>query len=184
MGETIKDFFIRPHRQTYYSFDLGPNITFVANRKCIRDDFQILNLTDNKLVVSFYRFDDEQYENCLIYLHTHNGSKLEAVPMVESILSLGLNFCIFDFAGYGNSEGETVSLGCREIWDIECIIEHLREHYHQYQFILWGRSMGAVAALLYLSTKCMMAATKEKVEGMSAEVSVVAGIYDSPFYSL
>jgi alpha-beta hydrolase superfamily lysophospholipase len=104
--------------------------------------------------------------------------------MVESILSLGLNLCIFDFAGYGNSEGETVSLGCREIWDIECIIQHLREHYNQYQFILWGRSMGAVAALLYLSTKAMLAASKEKVEGMSPELRVVGGIYDSPFYSL
>jgi fermentation-respiration switch protein FrsA (DUF1100 family) len=180
----IKDFFIRPQRQTYYSFDLGPNLLFVGNRKCLREDFQILNLNDNKLVVSFYRFEDEHYENCLIYLHTHNGSKLEAVPLVESILGLGLNVCIFDFAGYGNSEGSTVSLGCKEIWDIECIVEHLKEHFCQYRFILWGRSMGAVAALLYLSTKSLLAASREKVEGMSKELSVVGGIYDSPFYSL
>jgi hypothetical protein len=33
-------------------------------------------------MVSFYRFEDENYENCLLYLHTHNGSKLEALPIV------------------------------------------------------------------------------------------------------
>jgi hypothetical protein len=44
--------------------------------------------------------------------------------------------------------------------------------------------MGAVAALLYLSTKSMLAASKEKVEGMSRELSIVGGIYDSPFHSL
>ena len=44
--------------------------------------------------------------------------------------------------------------------------------------------MGAVAALLYISTKAMLLESKEKIEGMSKELSVVAGIYDSPFYSL
>jgi hypothetical protein len=44
--------------------------------------------------------------------------------------------------------------------------------------------MGAVAALLYLATKSLLAERKEKVEGMGKELSVVAGIYDSPFYSL
>jgi hypothetical protein len=44
--------------------------------------------------------------------------------------------------------------------------------------------MGAVAALLYLSTKSLLAASKERVEGMSRELNVIGGIYDSPFYSL
>ncbi len=122
MSEGIKEYFIRPQRQTYYSFDLGPNSLYVGSRRCLREDFQILNVNDHKLVVSFYHFEDEHYENSLIYLHTHNGSKLEAVPLVESVLALGLNLCIFDFAGYGNSEGSTVTLGSREIWDIESII--------------------------------------------------------------
>ena len=73
--------------------------------------------------------------------------------MAESILALGVNYCIFDFAGYGNSEGKSVSLGCREIWDIETVINHLNKNFNQQKVILWGRSMGAVAALLYLSTK-------------------------------
>lgn len=150
----------------------------------MREDFEILNVNGHKLVVSFYHFEDHSYENCLIYLHTHNGSKLEAVPLVDNILALGLNLCIFDFAGYGNSEGSTVSLGCKEIWDIESIISHLKEHFAQWKFILWGRSMGAVAALLYLATKSLLADSKQKVEGMSRELSVVGGIYDSPFYSL
>lgn len=184
MSDSIKEFFIRPQRQTYYNFDLGPTVSFVAGRKCLRDDFQITNVKDHKLVVSFYHFEDENYENCLIYLHTHNGSKLEALPLIENILAQGINVCLFDFAGYGNSEGETVSLGCREIWDIECIIEHLKENFKQEKFILWGRSMGAVAALLYLSTKSILAHSKDKNLARNRELNVIGGIYDSPFYSL
>lgn len=44
--------------------------------------------------------------------------------------------------------------------------------------------MGAVAALLYLSTKAVLGESKERVEGMGREMSVIGGIYDSPFYSL
>ena len=44
--------------------------------------------------------------------------------------------------------------------------------------------MGAVAALLYVPTKSMLLESKEKIEGMSKELNVIAGIYDSPFYSL
>jgi pimeloyl-ACP methyl ester carboxylesterase len=40
----------------------------------------------------------------------------------------------------------------------------------QKKFILWGRSMGAVAGLLYLATQ------NENV--------VIGGIFDSPFHSL
>ncbi len=54
-------------------------------------------------------------------------------------------------------------MGCKEIWDIECVIEHLKEHFGQYKFILWGRSMGAVAALLYLSTKSLLSSSRERV---------------------
>jgi alpha-beta hydrolase superfamily lysophospholipase len=153
MTSAIRDYFTRPHRQIYYPFDLGPSQLMVSGRKCIREDFHILNSNDHKLSVSFFRGVEDKTENCVIYLHTHNGSKLEALPLAESILALGVNYCIFDFAGYGNSEGKTVSLGCKEIWDIQCVMNHLQDNCNQYKFILWGRSMGAVAALLYLSTQ-------------------------------
>lgn len=54
MGDSIKDYFIRPQRQTYYSFDLGPTILFVAARKWLRNDFQVINANGHKLSVSFY----------------------------------------------------------------------------------------------------------------------------------
>lgn len=54
MGDSIKDYFIRPQRQTYYSFDLGPTILFVAGRRWLRNDFQVTNSNGHKLSVSFY----------------------------------------------------------------------------------------------------------------------------------
>lgn len=105
----------------------------------------------------------------MIYLHTHHGSRLEGLPLVNRILQYGANFCLFDFAGYGNSEGHSVTLGYQEKYDVQCVIDELRKRNQKY-FVLWGRSMGAVAALLY----------NEHFK----DRSVVASVYDSPFCSL
>jgi hypothetical protein len=58
MTDSLKEYFIRPHRQTYYPFDLGPSTFFISGQRCLREDFQIYNFSDHKLMVSFYRIED------------------------------------------------------------------------------------------------------------------------------
>lgn len=70
---------------------------------------------------------------------------------VDRILATGMNMCSFDFAGTGLSEGNYVSLGAHEQYDISDVLEHVAENYQVNKFILWGRSMGAAAAIKFLS---------------------------------
>mmetsp|Transcript_20821 Transcript_20821/g.49641 ORF Transcript_20821/g.49641 Transcript_20821/m.49641 type:complete len:405 (-) Transcript_20821:311-1525(-) len=46
------------------------------------------------------------------------------------------------------SEGDYVTLGAHEVDDVQCVIQHLRENGKASVIGLWGRSMGAVTALL------------------------------------
>ena len=70
----------------------------------------------------------------------------------------GFSYVIFDFAGSGLSEGKYVSLGnyfvmkgYYEAEDIKCVIKNLKTKINtNIKIVLWGRSMGAVAALKYL----------------------------------
>lgn len=55
----------------------------------------------------------------------------------------------FDFCGSGMSDGEYVSLGVYEKDDLAAVIEHLRQAGTTSTIALWGRSMGAAAALLH-----------------------------------
>jgi alpha-beta hydrolase superfamily lysophospholipase len=57
-------------------------------------------------------------------------------------------FC-FDFSGCGHSEGEYISLGWFEREDVNLIVEHMRSERRVSTIGLWGRSMGAVTALLH-----------------------------------
>jgi esterase/lipase len=54
-----------------------------------------------------------------------------------------------DFAGCGLSEGEYISLGWFEREDVEIITNHLRSSGTVSTIGIWGRSMGAVTALMY-----------------------------------
>ena len=48
------------------------------------------------------------------------------------------------------SKGKYVTLGWKEQDDLKYILAYLSKNYGYKQFILWGRSMGAVAALFYM----------------------------------
>jgi|JI6StandDraft_1071083.scaffolds.fasta_scaffold22341_6 pimeloyl-ACP methyl ester carboxylesterase len=168
--DRIEEFFVRPQRQKYFQHDLGPSLYFSRELRVRRTDFTVRNLQDKQIHVSLFESDfDKNTSNCVVYLHTHHGSRLEGLPLVNKVLHGGANFCLFDFAGYGNSDGTTVTLGYLEKHDISCVLAELRQR-NQKNFVLWGRSMGAVAALLY--------------NQHSQDKSVVASVYDSPFCSL
>lgn len=88
---------------------------------------------------------------CVIYMHGNAGNKLEGLEYARYLASKGINLCTFDFSGCGNSEGEYVTLGYKEKEDIKSIIEFINENKRVSTIGLWGRSMGAVASLLYMS---------------------------------
>jgi pimeloyl-ACP methyl ester carboxylesterase len=67
------------------------------------------------------------------------------------VLAVGATFFSFDFTGSGLSDGDYVSLGKFEKEDLKCVTEYLGRLGSVSSIVLWGRSMGAVTALLYLS---------------------------------
>jgi len=89
---------------------------------------------------------------CIVYLHGNSGNRLEGMKLMKKIVSHKnkIAFMCFDFAGTGNSDGEYISLGWHESKDTYIILKELRKKFPQIsKIVLWGRSMGAVSALLY-----------------------------------
>lgn len=89
---------------------------------------------------------------------------------MEYLLKLvpeGIALCTFDFSGCGNAEGEYISLGFYEQQDLQLVIDYLAIYPRIGRIALWGRSMGAVTAMLYLGER----------------QTVAAAVFDSPFKS-
>lgn len=55
----------------------------------------------------------------------------------------------FDFSGSGKSDGEYISLGVFEKFDVETVVSYLASCDHVSSIALWGHSMGAATATMY-----------------------------------
>jgi pimeloyl-ACP methyl ester carboxylesterase len=105
---------------------------------------------------------------CVIYMHGNSSCRLEAIDLVGFLLPANITLFCFDFPGCGRSEGEFISLGWHERDDVNIIINYLRKERFVSTVGLWGRSMGAVTALLH----------------GDRDPSIAALILDSPFSSM
>lgn len=63
----------------------------------------------------------------------------------------GYSLLSFDFSACGKSTGDIVTLGVREENDIEAAVDWAEQTNKYNKCILWGRSMGSVASLLYMA---------------------------------
>ena len=104
----------------------------------------------------------------IIYMHGNSSARLEVIPQLSYLLSLGMAVFAFDFAGSGKSDGNYVSLGYYEREDLSCIVAHLRATNVVSTIALWGRSMGAATALMF----------------GDRDPSIACMILDSPFADL
>jgi len=164
---------IRPSRDKYTMKDLGPYKFEINSKNYKRTDLTITNKYNIKLKCSFWEpFDEErEYDQlpCVIYLHGNSSSRTEAIGQLKHLLPLNITVFSFDFYGCGKSEGKYISLGWYESDDVECVVNYLKKTNKVSAIGLWGRSMGAVTALIY--------ASRDK-NNLSAIV------LDSAFYSL
>ena len=167
---------IRPPRRRYTLSELG-STEFRVGRACVgqRDDFTLRNERGLKLVCSLYKpmylggAPAPPQFPVVIYLHGNASGRPEAQCVIPFLLPRNIAVVCFDFAGSGLSEGEYVSLGWYERDDLKVVIEHLRNNVPQVCAIgLWGRSMGAVTALMHA----------ERDHGLAGMV------LDSPFSNL
>lgn len=156
---------IKPERTVFSKASLRP-LSLIHSKVAIAN-FELKNEDGFKLEGTFY-YPENVPTNSLdvvMYLHTRGGSRLEGLFLVP-VLAQKLGVVLFDFAGSGHSEGEYITLGPKEARDAGAVISHMRSHFGIQRVVIWGRSMGAVAAILYGSKH------SDKISGL---------VLDSPF---
>ena len=144
---------IRPTRDLYEDYELGESKFEINGKWYKRTDLEILNNRGLKLMSSFWEPFDEEREKkdlpCVIYLHGNSSSRCEACSLINFLLPKNICLFAFDFSGCGKSEGEYISLGYYEKEDVHSVVEFLQKSKKICKIGLWGRSMGAVTAIMY-----------------------------------
>ncbi|XP_026193674.1 uncharacterized protein LOC34622360 [Cyclospora cayetanensis] len=151
-GELV-NFIIRPPRDTYSDADLGPSTFLMAGRQYKRTDLELINRRSMRLQCSHFEPvlppGKRKKLPCVIYLHGNCSSRIEAMSALPVLLPQNITVFAFDFSGSGRSDGPYISLGWWERDDLDTVIEHLRSLGTVSSVGLWGRSMGAVTALMH-----------------------------------
>lgn len=149
---------VKPFRPPYSMRDLGPKLRIIGDELTVgRDDFEFVNSKRNTIFGSYYypvvqgcsNQTPDKVDGCVIYLHSHSGSRLEGLTLINH-LPQGVGLCLFDFSGSGHSEGDFLTLGDQESQDLLQLLDILKGKYFINRFCFWGRSMGAVTSLLFL----------------------------------
>ncbi|KAG5472261.1 hypothetical protein LSCM1_03660 [Leishmania martiniquensis] len=152
--DSMCDFIIRPPRSTYEMDDLGPEVFRIGDdgtERFVRHDFELENMRGLRFQCSWFKPYPARRVPCVVYCHANCGGRYDAL---EALFALREGFSLFclDFCGSGMSEGEYISLGFYERQDLVAVVEFLTLKSDEVDGVaLWGRSMGAVAAIMYAS---------------------------------
>ena len=76
---------------------------------------------------------------------------IEIYFQLGKLLKKNIALCGFDFCGCGNAEGEYVTMGYYEQQDVKEVVDYLIQNFRINSLALWGRSIGAMTTLMYLS---------------------------------
>ena len=162
---------IRPPRAEYSPEEClpGPRFRIGGVAHC-RRDLELEGAQGYRIQCSHYEPEIRGPDPlpCVIYLHGNSGSRCDATEAIRLLLPARITVFAVDLSGSGLSEGEYVTLGAREVLDVEAIVNHLRDQGRTSKIGIWGQSMGAVTALLYANR----------------DPSIAGIVLDSPFSSL
>lgn len=149
---------------------LGPPAFTFCGKRFTRTDFTLRTKRGYNLECSHWEPVERAVDRIpvVIYMHGNSSARVEVLPQLSYLLSLGVAVFSFDFAGSGKSDGEYVSLGYYEREDLACVIAHLRSTNVVSTIALWGRSMGAATSLMF----------------GDRDPSIACMILDSPFADL
>ena len=142
---------LRPLRATYDVGDLGPARFDFLGKFIARRDFVVVNGRGQRLRASRWAADDAPpAAPTVLCLHGNQSSRVEGLHYLALVLELGCALVAVDCAGSGKSDGDRVSLGLREAADASDVVDALYATHGTppEKIVVWGRSMGASAALL------------------------------------
>lgn len=128
MSVYVCKYILKMHSINTFHFDkkriqdeaLGPPAFYFCGKRFTRTDFALRTKRGLNLQCSHWEPVERSSDRIpvVIYMHGNSSARVEVLPQLSYLLSLGLAVFAFDFAGSGKSDGEYVSLGYYEREDL------------------------------------------------------------------
>jgi len=106
-----------------------------------------LRAKDGKKIAGWWMPKGAKGNPPVVILHGLGAGKAHMIDYILFAQAAGYPVLAIDFRGHGTSEASLTSIGYYESWDVEAAMDFVRKR-GAGDPVLWGTSMGAVAALL------------------------------------
>ncbi len=85
----------------------------------------------------------------VLMVHGHGGSRLDYLNIAPFLVREGYGLLMFDLRASGTSEGDIVTMGCKEVWDVEAAFDFLTQQpeVNPDRIAILGHSMGGTSAI-------------------------------------
>lgn len=109
-------------------------------------------ITEDGVRIHGWYFPNENAELVVILSHGNAGNISGRIGIAETLLNSGAAVVMYDYRGYGLSEGRPSESGFYK--DIEAVVQYLKtdKEYDETDMVMYGRSLGGAVAA-YAATK-------------------------------
>jgi fermentation-respiration switch protein FrsA (DUF1100 family) len=127
--------------------------------------------TSDGVCINAWHIPNDQRKETVLFCHGNGGSMSHRIDTIKLINDLGFSVFIFDYRGYGISEGTPSEKGT--YLDSEAALKYLLEDkkISEERIIIWGRSLGGpIAANLAKEQKffaCVLESTFTSIKDMA-----------------
>ncbi|MBZ0317287.1 MAG: alpha/beta fold hydrolase [Anaerolineae bacterium] len=85
----------------------------------------------------------------VLLVHGHGGSRLDYVNIAPFLIGEGYGLLMFDLRASGTSQGDIVTMGCKEVQDVEAAFDFLTQQpeVNSDRIAIFGHSMGGTSAI-------------------------------------
>lgn len=112
-------------------------ITELSNSKvCNLSELQYINI---------WKWENFPGNRMVLYFHGNNDNISYRKYVIDITNRLKLNLMLVDYRGYGDSSGLPSNLALLE--DAKTAYKYINQHYHYNDIIIWGESLGGIAAI-------------------------------------
>lgn len=95
--------------------------------------------------INIWKFEQFPAKRMVLYYHGNNDNISYRKYVIDICYLLGLNLTLVDYRGYGDSSSLPNNKFLLE--DAKCAYLHIATHYSPDDIIIWGESLGGIAAI-------------------------------------
>lgn len=114
------------------------------------EPYEIVSKYGYKLFGKFYK-NSNPTNKVMISLHGHNSCSISQMKYLNMFLNLGFNVFLPDHRRSGFSEGDSITFGHYEKYDVISWIDYLEKLDGNFKFYIFGESMGGATATMVTS---------------------------------